>query len=247
MPLTNDPQGTTAASIFIWIAAGVVVVLGMARLPLIPDRVWRFFCWSAAIVLGLYAAARIHVIPTGWIWVTWAVLAIAVLGLLFYIERLLEHDVTETVKESSSAALPRPTATPVPWVPTAPSPSSRDPIFDTAPPGLADLSPASLEELFVGRTAAQAGKLAEQHIGKRVSVTGAVENVTLGRVPHVHLRSKGVAVLTFFDDDDYDAEPFLLSLNVGDEVTVSGLIWKLENILVNLDHCRVLNARGPSS
>ena len=85
-----------------------------------------------------------------------------------------------------------------------------------------------------------------QRIGKVVRVSGTVESVELGAVPRVTPRSN-LTVLMFFDPDDYDPEPVLLSLNVGDRITVSGQIWQLQSPVVTLDHCKLLDARGPGS
>lgn len=116
-------------------------------------------------------------------------------------------------------------------------------VFDEAPPELADMSPTSIKEVFAGRTDAQAAKLMEQHVGKPVRVSGAVEGVELERIPNATLKSV-VSVLLFFDADDYDAEPLLLALNKGDKIVASGQVYKIKDGVVTLDRCKLLEARG---
>jgi hypothetical protein len=120
------------------------------------------------------------------------------------------------------------------------------PVFDEAPPELADLSPASLKELLAGRTDAQVITLMEQHVGKSVRVSGEVEGVEFGTVPWVRLKG-AVTLQLFFDADGYDPEPILLALNMGDEIVVSGQIWKIREFLISLDKCRLVEARGRRS
>jgi uncharacterized membrane protein len=260
----SDPPAATGTSIFIWVAAGLVVALGMARLPLVPDRLWRFLCWSVAVVLGLYAAARIRLIPSGRIWVTWAVLLILVLALLFWIEKLREHREIEASKESSAATMSALTLTGT-MLPIQPSTSptasplhaSREPIFDQAPPELADMTPASLKELVAHKTHAQLDQLMDQHRGKPVRVSGEVEKVEFGfgaSLPSVTLKTP-IPFLLFFDAEDYDAKSVLLTLNKGDKIVVSGQIRKFEPsflmeivaVIVALDKCKVLDARAAGS
>jgi hypothetical protein len=50
-------------------------------------------------------------------------------------------------------------------------------VFDEPPPELADLSPASLKEIFAGRRDAQGDKFMEQHVDKSVRVSGEVARV----------------------------------------------------------------------
>jgi hypothetical protein len=241
-PTARHSQGTTRASIFLWVAAGLVVALGMARLPLIPDRLWRFFCWSGAVVLGFYAASRIRLIPSGWIWVTWAALVIVVLALLFWVEKLrdLENRGTEASKESATTVWSAP-------VHDTRSPSKPPPghIFEGAPPELASMTPASLKEARSGRTDAQAQLLMEQHQGKPVRVAGKVENVDFSTaVPSVGLNGV-VRHLCFFDPaEDYDPKPTLLALNKGDKIVVSGDTFRFGETSVSLDHCRLVEVRG---
>lgn len=244
--IPNEQQGATSTSIVLWLVAGAVVMLGMQPLPLIPDRLWRFICWSMAVVIGFYAAARIRLIPSGWIWLTWALLLILVLALAFWVESLLSRREIEATKEQwRPAAIPTPT--PSVEKPASPADLSREPIFDEAPPELADMSPASLKELIAGRTDAQSDKLMEQHVGKRVRVSGEVESVTLGRIPQVQIRSS-IALVLFFDaTENYDVEPVLLAINKGDEITVSGQIFKIHEITVSLDYCKLIEARGQVS
>jgi hypothetical protein len=80
------------------IAAVVCVVVGMGRPPLIPDRIWRFLCWSAAIELGL------------WIWdppnrAHWllGICSPFVLGALFIVEARWETDGERTEASSGEA------------------------------------------------------------------------------------------------------------------------------------------------
>jgi hypothetical protein len=58
----------------------------------------------------------------------------------------------------------------------------------------------------------------------------------------VHLKS-AVAVLLFFDADDYDAEPLLLTLNQGEQIVASGQIYSIRETFVTLDKCKVIEAR----
>lgn len=116
-------------------------------------------------------------------------------------------------------------------------------VFDEAPPELADMSPASLKELFAGRTDAQVVTLMKQHVGKSVRVSGEVEGVEFGKIPWVQLKA-AVTLQLFFDADDYDVESVLLALNMGDEIVVSGQIWKIREFLISLDKCKLIQARG---
>ena len=255
---TNVPHG---ASIGLWLATGLVVALGMARLPLVPDRLWRFLCWSTAVGLGLYAAARTRLIPSGRIWITWAVLLILVLALLFWIERLREHREIETSKGSSAADMsaltltgtmlpPKPSARPS----ANPSDLSRKPIFDQAPPELADMSQASLMEIVANKTNAQIDQLMEQHRGQSVRVSGEVERVSTEPIPSVSLKTP-IPFLLFFDAEGYDAKPVLLTLSKGDKIVASGQIHKFEqgasgeyvSVIVAIDKCKLLEARAPTS
>lgn len=249
MAIASDPRGSTGASVVLWVAAGLVVMLGMARLPLVPDRAWRFLCWSVAVVLGFYAAARTRLIPSGWIWITWAVLVIVVLALLFWVERLrdLEHRGTDTAKASEVRAIAGTTSPAAIHPITVPLQSTSRPIFDEAPPELASMSQASLAEFFAGRTQAQGDKLMQQHRGKPVRVSGQVEQVSLGssgKLPSVTLKG-ALHLLLFFDpEEDYDPEPIVLALHEGDSIVVEGRIWQIADNSVSVDRCRLIESRG---
>jgi hypothetical protein len=258
---TGGEQGATSTSIFLWIAAGAVVALGMARLPLVPDRLWRFICWSGAVVLAIYAAARLYETPSGWIWATWAAGLIVVLAFAFWVETLLEHlekRGTEDAKDQWRPASPAPEASPVqapapaPAATTSPASSASSnstasspiPIFDEAPPELADISPASLKELFAGRTDLQRTQLMEQHVGKEVRVLGTVEKVEGPRLRSAVIGQPDFHFSLFFDDENYDADPVLLVLNRGDEIAVSGRIFKIGETWGALDRCADIEVRG---
>jgi hypothetical protein len=115
-------------------------------------------------------------------------------------------------------------------------------VFDEAPPELADMSPASLKELFAGRTEAQSSKLLEQHIGKSVRVSGEVTKVEFAALTTSVSLHAAVNLLLFFDKD---AEPQLLALNLGDEVVVSGQIQKFPTeTMMSLEKCKLIEARG---
>jgi hypothetical protein len=118
-------------------------------------------------------------------------------------------------------------------------------VFDEAPPELADMSPASLKELFAGRTEAQSSKLLEQHIGKSVRVSGEVTKVEFAAFTTSVSLHAAVNLLLFFDKD---AEPQLLVLNLGDEVAVSGQIQKFPTeTMISLEKCKLIEARGRRS
>jgi hypothetical protein len=251
--ITDSGQGSTSTSIVLWVIAVIVVILGMPRVPLVPDRLWRFLCWSVAVVLVLYAAARIDLIPSGWIWITWAFAGILVLGLASWIERLLEqleHRGTETAKENWRPSVPTTVgllSAPTPATPSEPD-LSREPIFDEAPAELADISPASLQELFEGRTELQKANLFAPHIGKEVHVSGQVESVetTAGfRMALIKHLASGFRLWLFFDHEDYDADPVLLVLNKGDNISLTGQIYKAADRSLSLDKCKDIEVRGP--
>jgi hypothetical protein len=105
------------------------------------------------------------------------------------------------------------------------------------------MSRASLKELFAGRTDAQVVTLMKQHVGKSVRVSGEIEGVEFGKIPWVRLKA-AVTLQLFFDADDYDVESVLLALNMGDEIVVSGQIWKIREFLISLDKCKLVEARG---
>jgi tRNA_anti-like len=136
-----------------------------------------------------------------------------------------------------------------------PEPAAPQLVFDEAPPGLADMTETSLRELFASRTKAQADELLKQHRGEPVRVSGEVGDVDLTGTPSVHLLSSGIALLLFFDADDYDARPSLLSLHHGDKIVVSGQIHSFTTstiaghigISIGVDKCKLLNTRGGRS
>lgn len=137
---------------------------------------------------------------------------------------------------------------------TTPPPLLPQPIFDEAPPELADMSPASLTALLAGRTNAQIHKLMEQHRGKPVRVSGEVEHVQFGTsAPSVRLKTT-IPFLLFFDAEGYDAESVLLTLNKGDKIVASGQIHSFEQstfmefvaVIVALEKCRLVEARRVS-
>jgi hypothetical protein len=249
---SDAKKGGTGTSIALWIVAGAVVILGMQRLPLIPDRLWRFICWAVAAVLGLYAAARIHLIPSGRIWLTWAFALIVVLALAFWIERLLEQlgdREAKTAKERWG-----PTFAPQTSVTTLapsqandiPTDASQAPIFEEAPRELMGMSPAALADLFKGRTGLQQRKLIEQHLGKEVRVSGEVKTIEGSALRQATLgQANGFHVQLFFDNADYDADPMLSVLNKGDEVSVYGQIFGMGEVSIALDRCRDIEVRSP--
>jgi hypothetical protein len=154
--------------------------------------------------------------------------------------RLAERSIRATVEGSSAAlqaALP-PSVTPQ----TEATEYSDQPIFDQAPPELADMTRASLGGLIAGRTDAQAKALMKQHAGKPVCVSGEIENVTLASAysGSVRLRGRsGVAFLLFFEAADREAErQLLVALNLGDGLAVSGEINDIVPSLVALDGCK---------
>ncbi len=130
-----------------------------------------------------------------------------------------------------------------PVTPERPARHTPQLIFEDAPPELADMSSASLKEVFAGRTEAQGKALMKQHVGKAVRVSGEVQGVKLTGTPRVDLRS-AVALLLFFDADDYDPAPVLLSLHIGDKIVVSGQIYEFTEAVVFLDQCRLIETRG---
>jgi hypothetical protein len=112
---------------------------------------------------------------------------------------------------------------------------------------LVNLSADSLAGFFANRTDAQAEKLIEQHLGKPVRVSGAVEKVALGRIPNVKIKGN-VGLFLFFDrDEGYDPDSVLLALNAGDEIAAEGRIWRMSETTVTLDHCKLVDARGPAA
>ncbi len=124
---------------------------------------------------------------------------------------------------------------------------ARQPIFEQAPPELADMSAASLKDSFAGRTEAQGNTLMEQHVDKPVLVSGEVERVAIIRpsgIPTVTLRSTPILLLFFDPDDDYDPVPIVLSLNAHDRIVVSGRIHQIDPTSVSLHHCKLIEAHG---
>ncbi len=122
------------------------------------------------------------------------------------------------------------------------------PIFDHAPPELADMTRASIVDLFAGRTQAQGDKLMRHHVNKPVRVSGTVAAVALGgpplHLPRVTLEG-AITLLLFFDpDDDYDPEPIVLALNKGDKIVASALVHQLTAEMVSLHHCKLIDVRG---
>jgi hypothetical protein len=95
---------------------------------------------------------------------------------------------------------------------------SRHPIFEHAPPGLADMTETSLRECFASRTKAQADELLRPYLGEPVRVSGEVTDVDLTGTPSVHLLPPGIGLVLFFSADDCDARPSLLSLHRGDKI-----------------------------
>ena len=137
---------------------------------------------------------------------------------------------------------------PAPVTPRAgPTEYSRQPIFDQAPPELADLSQDSLKPLFVSRTEAQAKALMKQHAGKPVRVSGEIEDVSVASAygGSVRLRGKsGLSFLLFFDAADKEAErQLLISLNTGDRLVVSGVIHDIAVTQVALDNSKLIDIR----
>jgi hypothetical protein len=121
---------------------------------------------------------------------------------------------------------------------------SHRPIFDEAPSELADMSPASLQELFAGRTDAQADTLLKHHIRKPVRVSGEVEDVDLGATgvgPQIHLRSGGALLLLFSGDD---TESQFRALNLGDRIVASAEVYRITKNVVSLTNCKLIDVRG---
>jgi hypothetical protein len=146
------------------------------------------------------------------------------------------------VPRSKARALDAPLPSVIPQ--TEATEYSRQPIFDQALPELADMSPASLQELFAGRTDAQAETIVKQHVGKPVRVSGVVEGVDLGHsgeIPQVHLRSGAAQLLLF--SDDHDSELAFRALNVGDRIVVSAEIYRIVKNLVSLIKCKLIDVR----
>ena len=156
----------------------------------------------------------------------------------------LEREASEVTSDAPPTSTP-PLAPPQDQV-LAATQDPRQPLFDQAPPELADLSPASLRDSFAGRTQAQGDMLMAQHVGKPVCVSGEVEGVELGlsgsRIPAVTLKS-AMRLLLFFDsDEDYDPVPVVLALHEGDQIVVSGQIHKLTAEMVSLENCKLVEA-----
>lgn len=84
----SDSISPHTASVLLVVATVVLVAVGMARPPLVSDRIWRFLCWSGATFVGLWAAARMGWLGHGSAWAGFAVLVSVILALLF----LLEHE-----------------------------------------------------------------------------------------------------------------------------------------------------------
>jgi len=132
---------------------------------------------------------------------------------------------------------------------------SQQPIFEKAPPGLADMTEISLRELVASRTKAQADELLKQYRGEPVRVSGEVADVDLTGTPSVQVLSPGIGLRLFFDADDYDARPSLLSLHHGDQIVVSGQIHSFAastmtghiGISIGVDKCKLLTTRGGRS
>ncbi|MDQ5822255.1 MAG: hypothetical protein M3540_12520 [Actinomycetota bacterium] len=126
---------------------------------------------------------------------------------------------------------------------------SREPIFDEAPPELADMSPASLSQLFEGRsTEIQRRSVFMPHVGKEVRVSGRVASVEGGSVgPMVVIKQPNDFTIALFFDAEYNSNPVLLALNHGDNISVSGQIFQsLGAHRISLDKCKDIEVRGPS-
>ena len=204
---------------------------------------------GGAVAWGLGAAPSHSGIPQ---WPTFVFAVVAVIGFYGLLAPLLrwwpwlEEDSPDPITALGSApSTGSLTALAVTAPVVAERPATRAPqlIFEKAPPELANLSRDSLKALFAGRTEAQGRALMKQHVGKPVRVFGEVEDVKLTGTPRVDLRS-AVALLLFFDADDYDPGPVLLSLHIGDKIVVSGQIHEFTEAVVFLDQCRLIETRG---
>jgi hypothetical protein len=200
--------------------------------------------WLLAAALQILGGPK----PLGWVCLILGIGFLILAGLWWYVG----HGSEEAPSQTGGRTAPEDKAPPPKREPIRPSPEeaaqASQHIFEEAPPELADLSAASLQEIFAGRTHAQADQLMEHHVGKPVRVSGVVESVSLSlRIPQVHLRSAaGPLLQLFFDAEDYDAKPVLLALNAGDNVFVSGQIWKFGDRMVSIDRCKVIDVRaGP--
>ena len=72
--------------------------LGMARPPLIPDRFWRFICWSGAAWIGVDVATVLGYLSPGR-HMTLRIGLIAGLAIAYFIEWLLEPELIVVRRE----------------------------------------------------------------------------------------------------------------------------------------------------
>jgi hypothetical protein len=219
--------------------------------------------WSAAwgvlaAVFGTGAAALWIALTTGGSW--WFLLpavicsVIAAVGLYSafgVLGRWWPFNALDEMPEAHAHA-PDPTLTPLPVALTpARAEDSPRPLFDQAPPELADMSPASVKELLVGRTEAQRKTLMRQHVGKPVHVSGEVDDVSLATSYRGSVRLRGESGFLFlllFDLDDEDpGGQLLVAINPGERLVVSGVINEIQANLVALDNCKMIDLRGPVS
>lgn len=68
------------------LAAAALIAFGMAHPPLIPERWWRFVCWSGGAAIALYALERYDYLPSGFGFAVIVVLAVLLVGLAFVLE-----------------------------------------------------------------------------------------------------------------------------------------------------------------
>jgi hypothetical protein len=232
-----DQLGDVAARHTIWKWAGVVDdVWGRLRV------LWYAFLLASAVLgfVWYFAIGTFGVVGT-------VVLVLSALSLLIGAAGGIHAlSLSREVAVSQELAHPQPAATQAPQLEAPSETQAQEFVFDEAPPELADMTAASLKEILAGRTFAQIDKLMEQHVGKSVRVSGEVEYVLFGATfPQVRLRS-AVPLQLFFDDDDYDAESPLLTVNEGDTIVVTGRIYKVGGTSVDLAKCRLIEARRVS-
>jgi hypothetical protein len=102
----TDPNHTSSTFYLLFVGAALVAV-GMAGPPLVSDRVWRFVCWSAALVVlvGVFIVRHTIPAPTGLLVM---VLAILLLAAGFVVESRREQ-VIPVVETSMDTTAPQAT------------------------------------------------------------------------------------------------------------------------------------------
>jgi hypothetical protein len=133
-----------------------------------------------------------------------------------------------------------PTSTPTPTPPTAsPSPMATQTL---APTPSASNVPAidpqilSLTGILHGRNYRKAEAQARANLGRRITLSGVVQDVYRDTVIFRKPTSEDPTTFMFFDPSSIDT---LRSLKEGDQITVQGEIERIEANVLELRHCQI--------